>query len=223
VTDPRQTLDACGGDPTGMWRLTNMDATGMFMSLSLSTGPDTVETTECDTDLAGQTDTFDFLMSFAEGGVLETYVGVFQVSLLVDNVCFRDGAGVSCDDVVVAGQCRSDTCDICKCDLGNQTAGPGGGMWSGMDGTLFVNGSEGYDYCVAGSTLTLLNQSGVRFTFEPFENTGQPVPCAERTSATCLRGTGCARSGDSCLGTAPATCAFTDFFVTPGCELPPLP
>jgi hypothetical protein len=221
-TDPRQTLDACGGDPMGMWRLTSMDATGMFMTLEVATGPDTVETTECETELAGQTETFDFLMNFAADGVLETYVGVFQVSLLTDNACFQDGAGVSCDDVSVAGQCRSDTCGICKCDLGNQTAGAGGGMWSSMDGTLFVNGSTGYDYCVVGDTLTLLNRSGVRFTFARFQNTAAPVPCTERTSDTCLRGSGCARTGDTCFGTAPASCAFSDYHVTPGCE-PPLP
>ncbi len=218
--DPRQTIVACGGDPTGTWRLRSMDATGMFMSLRLST-PEGVESTECDTDLAAQTEVFDFLMNFEEGGYLETYVGVFQISLLTSNACFRDGVGASCDDVLVAGQCRSDSCDVCKCDLGNQTPGLGGGEWSTADGTVLVNGSEGYDYCVVGDTLTLLNQSGVRFTLTRFQTTAAPTPCAARTSENCLRGTGCARTGNACVGTAPATCDFTDYFTTPGCEPTP--
>lgn len=213
-TDPRQTFDACGGELLGMWRLTNMDATGMFMTLASAT-----DTRECDTALAAQTESFDFLMSFAEGGEFDTYVGAFQISLLTDNACFREGVGVSCDNVVVAGQCQSDSCDVCKCDIGNPAPASGVGTWSSMEGTIFVDGSEGYDYCVTENTLSLLNQSGVRFTLERVHDAGQPAPCVERTSATCLRGTGCARSGTGCLGTAPAACRFEDYFVTPGCEV----
>jgi hypothetical protein len=95
----------------------------------------------------------------------------------------------------------------------------GVGMWSDTDGTLSLGGGGGYDFCVTGDSMVLLSQTDIRFLFERVHGTGQPAPCAERTSEGCARGMGCAWSGTECSGTAPAACELVDYVGTPGCEL----
>jgi len=219
--DESPPFDACGGDPTGIWRSIVFAPQGFHLSnLGTSGG-------ECPADFTMASPDLEFLLSFAETAELEVYRSAFSVSGNMLDSCIREvfqGTWCNALDIANDGSCLLGECGICSCTLPVLEL-EGTGSWSSTGGRISVSlgtGERGsFEHCVQVDRLVLREPSGIRFELERIQVTGTPTPCAQRTNETCTMGNSCTWDGASCSGAVSATCSLEDYGNVPGCEFVP--
>jgi hypothetical protein len=243
-THDAATVDACGGEPFGLWRLVELDLGKSELVVTLGT----TEVGRCDTTFERKGgDVPLVLIDLETGGSTRQHVAGFSLTQAWSNGCVVEKAdALYCSDDVwmnVSG-CSVD-CDICRCD--SQVSGwSGDGDWLRTETTLtltFWGDSTTYDYCISGNRMTL-SAPGIFLSFERTYTFGVPVLCSERTSEECPVGAGCVPgaceggldcprqtseggcltiqgctwNSSACSGTAPPACELGDYGVVPGCD-----
>lgn len=239
-------LQGCGGEPFGFWRLKSIDSNGFPLYVRAESGGGS----HCQGQVVSLTESSaDYLIEFLDGGSGNARFPAPRAEVLLANSCIQNVSGVSCENLF-GYDCVKEDCGLCRCDLhGSGVDGRFG--WSRSGSTLTVDmefSSEPslIEYCVDGSTLTLLaSDGGINYVFERAYPTGVPTPCAERsvaectsmgchigacdgagdcvaaqTEASCTNQQGCSWNAAICSGEAPSSCTFSDYGFVPGCVIP---
>jgi hypothetical protein len=219
--DPMPAFDACGGDPSGVWRSVLFAPEGVHLSNLGESGG------ECPMDLTMAPPSVEFLMNFGDSGDFEIYRSAFSIDGHVLQSCTKEVfERTFCNDLDIQnqGRCLSGACGVCSCTLPVVEL-EGTGAW--YQGTTFVSltlnsGDRGTpEHCVQGDRLAINEGSGIRFEFERINVMGTPTPCAQRSSETCESSSGCSWDGSRCSGAVTAACALKDYGKIPGCEIVP--
>jgi hypothetical protein len=235
--------EACGGEPFGVWRLTQLDLGRTPMTVSANGQSNGT----CDLMLDTPSETPRVLMKLREGGTAE-----YDTKQLVTKAHWSESCISSKTALLACGSdgwtgvwgCALD-CDICTCSttLGKTPSQNAG--WRRTATTLSVaplgNIIE-FDYCVNGSKLTL-SGADMSLEFEQVFTVDTPTACEQRSQDECTLGEGCglgvcqgssscaqARYESACLTMQGCTwdatactgragdCTLADFGTVPGCE-----
>jgi hypothetical protein len=243
-TSDAMSVEACGGDPFGMWRLVELEIGRTEIVVALNG----TEVGRCDTMLERTEQTVPrVLIDLESGGSTRQYAAGFAFTQSWSNGCVTDKASaLRCSDDVWTGVsgCALD-CDICRCDS-SVPAVRDDGSWLRTETTLTLalwGNAVVYDYCVSGDRL-VLSAPNIYLAFEKAYTFGVPAPCTERSSEQCTSGSGCTvgvcegsagcsgRASESecltvqgctwnaaaCSGTGSTTCGLEDYGVAPGCD-----
>jgi hypothetical protein len=234
----RAAFDACGGDPTGVWRLTKTDS-GSFL-LGIQNSPKATLVT-CPAELVSEKSAQTMLLQLAKDGSAAIALSAPERVIHVLNSCAIDCQSIN------GASCTVGECGICTCTVRESSTFNEDLAWAHSGGKLTLAGPETQDevsYCVKGDVLEYQPASGsALLTLQRVHPTGVPEPCAKRPacdSPTCelgeCTGTGfcadgldqascekiqnCSWDQTSCHGTVPERCAFGDYSGgTPGCLL----
>ncbi|MES1175192.1 MAG: hypothetical protein ABUL62_12795 [Myxococcales bacterium] len=236
-------IDACGGAPFGVWRLTKLEVGRGQLELSVagqSRG-------SCDFMLDTPGKIPRVLMNLKDGGVAEYDAEIVATQAHWSDGCVTSKAGqLSCGSTAWTGvsNCAL-SCDICSCDttLGSTAAANGGWLRTASTLTVAPFGTSGeFDYCAQGSKLTL-SRPDLSLEFEQVFTLDTPTACDKRSPVQCTLGQGCslgvcegagpcAQSGSeaacltkqgctwdatACTG-LPRSCTLADFGTVPGCD-----
>lgn len=238
-------FEACGGEPFGDWRLTNIDIRGLPLVVTVESGGiiPTRETYECDAEL-GLVWSGRGLVSLKEGGA--AWVSTPPYSSVMRFPGSRCNI-VACENIT--GCKLSNGCAMCECSTAEYGVRGGSyepdGTWS-RDGTLlYLPGPTGSgEYCVTEDQLKInFGAEGV-YTFEKVNLVGRPQECEARkvdacesagchigecvgeekcadasSASTCSTLSGCSWDDTVCRGTAPESCGTSDYGQVPGCEI----
>ena len=245
-----QPFAACGGDPTGLWRLAT-GKIGRAFDLSLTTPAGDV--IECRGQLAEQTAPRQHLLELKGSGLAAVLADVPAQKFQLAESCLGQ-ASANCGSLQGFG-CERTTCGLCECT--NPAASIAEVLtWSVAEDELVLTRErdvERIPFCVKDDTLTYLPDGVTNpLTFERIYRTGEPPLCAERSPADCMKGdnqtcrlgqcvgTGscheaagetacakfqnCAWEPDSCYGNVNVHCSLPDLVnEAPGCALAQTP
>ena len=209
-TSDATSVEACGGEPFGTWRLVEFEIGKTDLVVTLNQ----VEVGRCDTMLERADQVApQVVIELQDGGSTRQYAGGFAYTQSWSDDCVTDKASaLRCSDDVWTGVsgCALD-CDICRCE-GNVSTRSDDGTWLRTETTLTLAlwaGSVAYDYCVSGDRLALSAPS-IHMVFERVYTFGVPAPCADRSSDQCESGSGCTlgvcEPGAGCMGRTSESC-----------------
>ena len=242
----------CGGDPVGLWTLTDMVGISDTLELVNETVDPSVIST-CLGEVVAASE-FSFVLELLAGGTGFGQMTQQEVTSRYADACLRRGTTVSCESGDRGTEaCQLSDCGLCTCTFSNGGGGDDELHWQTEGTTLQFSlpTVQVGEYCVDGDTLTLrLEPSRAVYTFKKGYRAGTPLPCAERPldkcqQADCFFGQcgggehclsandevdctgrpGCSWGPPACLGEANARCDILDYDVTPGCTVeltPPL-
>jgi hypothetical protein len=242
------TVQGCGGEPFGTWRLVDAVWGRSKLSIMGALGP----LGECDlmTTNAGA-EVPQALMTLHESGRAEYFSAVTPLQISYRESCVTSqGSIFSCGSDAWTGvsNCSVD-CDVCTCDTSTKSSNSEDSDWARTEEELWITlygQAKAFAYCLTGDQLEV-STPGAYVVFERVNKLSKPTPCAGRTPMTCLAGqddtcrlgacvgpagcdeatsegncltmSGCTWNPEQCLGVAQARCGLGDFGVVPGCEL----
>jgi len=237
-------IDACGGAPFGVWRLTELEVGRTQFVVSVAGElPGT-----CDVRLDTPNETPRVLMNLKDGGAAEYDTEAVATQAHWSNNCITSKSEqLSCGSKGWTGvsNCAL-SCDICTCDTTLGTAADEDVGWLRSASTLTVaplGKSTEFDYCVQDSKLTLTS-AALSLEFEQVFTVDTPAPCEKRSpkqctlgkgctlglcegsstcaqqdfEAECLTNKGCTWNATACAG-VPLSCTLADFETVPGCDI----
>jgi hypothetical protein len=205
-------FDACGGDPSGLWSLTERDVSaavlrgefraykGQFECHSLR-----ARDRGLPTDLPAA-----LLRLNADGTGNYSFTPRAAATIAVANDCLSPAPvqdGQWHYEACEALGCLPYGCGVCECLFEEDLALAGAAHWSTGEAQLDVvleSGEElSFAYCVAADELRLRDlHSGIDQVLVPATVGGTPIPCSERSAAHCRAG--CEQG--ACFG-VPEACA----------------
>jgi hypothetical protein len=246
-------FEACGGDPTGLWRPAagKNDRRGFDLSLTSPAG----NVIQCRGQLSDQMPPRQYLLELKGSGQAALLADIPAQKFQIAESCLA-GASASCGSLQGFG-CERTTCGLCECTNPAAAAALEDLTWSVAEDELVLTGedfAEQIPFCVKDDTLTYLaDGASDPLTFERIYRTGEPQLCAERRPADCTKGdrqtcqlgqcvgTGscseagagaaacakfqnCAWEPDSCYGNVYVYCSLSDLVDgAPGCALAETP
>lgn len=224
----------CGGDPTGTWRLKELQlAPG---SLTLKSGGSSVGT--CDTlqELVGPVPKALMLLTGSgNSGAAQYYADAARVKQSWSESCVISKVSqFTCGSSYWTGvsNCKL-ACDICACDnptIGSAATSAAPSSWQRTDTTLTVSpwGEPlSADYCVSAERLDLATEDGSYVGYERVYTRAAPGPC-ELKDFGVVPGCDLSTSPPTCVGQAQTcgdptrTCEAQDAWTckdVPGCTL----
>jgi hypothetical protein len=245
-------VTSCGGEPFGIWRLSQF---GLGATrIELSSGGEPVGS--CDTVLGLDGDLPHVLMHLQTGGGARYFADAATMTQSWSDDCVTDKvAQLYCGSSSWSGvsNCELD-CDICSCDASLPQNDEPYGEWTHTSSILELSlwGTPGeFDYCVEGEQLQLSSE-GAYLVFDRVYEAASPTACAGLTPDACMLEEncflgacggvdGCATAADTeedcllfegctwdperCTDEGQSPCGLGDFGTVPGCELtdePPL-
>jgi hypothetical protein len=246
-------FQACGGDPTGFWRLSDYEQGGFELALTkLGSGG---LTAICTGQVPQPAQPEEALLEVKADGSAALYFQMPSFEFELAQSCLAD-AGATCSALPSYG-CEELDCGLCRCNAAAQSVDEEKLTWKQAATTLTLTDEKGnpaspwLDFCVAGDTLSYrVSGASNLLTFERVYRAGEPQPCPERSPADCESGgtcvlgrcvgTGscseaageaeCAKFQDcawdpaACYGQAYAHCTVSDYANgTPGCVLSEVP
>jgi hypothetical protein len=201
-------FDACGGDPSGLWSMTERDVSAAVLRGNFRAYEGQFE---CHSLRARDVRLPTALLRLgADGTGSYSFTPRGTPTIAVANDCLsaspvQDGQWhyEACD----ALGCLALGCGACECPFEADLALAGAAHWSTGEAQLDVvleSGEElSFAYCVAGDELRLRDShSGIDQVLVPATVGGTPIPCSERRAPQC--GAGCEQG--ACFG-MPAGCA----------------
>lgn len=240
-------FEACGGDPTGVWRLAGYEQGPFVLSVTSTNGA----VTTCQGQTTQPSKPNDFLLELKASGDAALHYDLPSQSFEVVESCVA-GLGLSCSSLT-AFDCTRRECGLCECTSGARAGDVGELTWSKDGGKLTLIGEQAsnLDFCVKGDTMTYRAAPAADIsTLERLYRAGQPVVCAERgpddcakggtcklgqcvgtgscneaaTEATCAKFQDCHWDAASCYGNVDFHCSLTDYVnAIPGCVLSKTP
>jgi hypothetical protein len=214
VVEPAPTVEGCGGNPIGLWRLTKLDWGSRTIALQ-SNGL----VTNCDAMVKPlDTELPRMFMDLAEGGKAVQFAEPIGMSFAFANSCLTKlGSGLSCDTGLWSPSfertvCNWD-CETCVCGSGIDGTHTSIAGWRRTEEAFTIGILEyarDYAYCVTDTQLEL-SADGVHLVFERVRKLSeQPQACALRTPDTCLLGRPDACSQGACVGESKCLGASTE-------------
>lgn len=228
-------FEACGGEPFGTWRSTQVEWETWDIS-SRASGPQVL--------LEG-----GYRFRFNEGGRATVFREEARLEAMWDARCedLDSGAIVIDFDPEIPEyrrDCYSVSCG-CLCELDFEevlTSAAWSRTSNAMEITLYDYNPQQFDYCIDGDVMTLQNTDGRTITLERVFETFTPTSCEGRAEEKCVGGctwgkcsggddcegrqsessclsfSGCSWKQDECSGQADAHCGLDDFEVSPSCS-----
>ncbi len=241
------TLQACGGEPFGLWQATGVELGPAFEVVDPPYFP-AIGGGDC-AMLPAQVAAPNFLLYLASGGVASFAFGNWSFEYQWPSKCSN---GNTSDCIwPLSGDpsctCHDNGCGVSSCtvQIGSTWGGTthGGATWTRAGSTIAIQNVTTFEYCVEGDTMRI-TWGHALFTMKHVQAGGVPTPCTARSPDTCTAGLGChptcsggancsdAQSEDQCTnrqgcvwdpthcaGTTAAGCELQDYGVVPGCEI----
>jgi hypothetical protein len=241
-------VNGCGGEPFGNWRLTHVEWGRSQLQLSVFGDP----VGSCDMMMTAVGDEPPrLLMSLYEGGRAEYFSESAPVKISYSESCVTSKVSqftCGADTWQGVSNCNVD-CDICTCDSYTGSTEAEDGTWARTQEELSLQlfgKASSFAYCATDNQLEL-STPGAHFVFERVTKLSKPLACAERSATTCLTGepgtcqlgaceggptcagadsegvcltlSGCTWDASACWGLEQQICRLADFGVVPGCEI----
>jgi hypothetical protein len=239
-------FDSCGGSPFGLWALKRVVTSAMYFKVQGVASCPTVPATE--NVSSGYIELLDGGKAYTRFGVA---VSIFaQASCMTLDGVFRCSDIQGCSATTTEDSCPVCRCSTSLGVGGSSTPSTWTRTSTKitLSGTDFDYCVEGTNKLTLRAS-DVATGGEVRYFLEMATRSGVPDRCENRTADTCSRGTGCHKGGcignvncgtntvttegscltrsgctwnpDLCSGTAPVSCAITDYDSVPGCKLDP--
>jgi hypothetical protein len=239
-------FEACGGDPTGFWRLSDYDQGAFELSLTSVLG----QLVMCRGQFPEPVRPTHFLLELKANGEASLQAEIDSHQFEIAKSCLS-GAQADCNSLVDY-DCEETDCGLCECTNPGSAETIEQLTWSAKEGELSLVGEDfsvTLPFCVDNGKLSYRAKGASNLvSLERIYRTGEPQLCADRRpedcttgdhdtcalgqcvgtgscseaadAATCAKFQGCAWDASSCHGLVFVHCMLTDYINgTPGCAL----
>jgi hypothetical protein len=198
-------FEACGGDPTGFWRLApgRNDGQSFTVLLDAPSG----DRVTCPGQLVEPAPPTQYFLALEPNGRAEGIAQMPDKDFQVSESCLAQ-VPANCNSLSNVYDCKRTDCGLCDCTLAGSSGSLEDASWSveGAQLTIEGRGSFGrFSFCVKGDTLTYSADGGEPLVLERVYRTGEPRLCAERSPADCAKGDNQTCQLGECVGTGSCT------------------